>query len=489
MANAETRETGRRAPTRFITARHATDLPKGLPALIRKLERLMRRATGRALLGTFIGNAPGFLLPFAITARMHVGHLTDAYAFALGLAILASGLFTGVLQTNVLPIAQRMKDLGRAAFLGRLRGMSIQVVGISTLLYAAIGVASLAYIDSNTHWTHQQHELLLGATIIFSVFVCASAINAILSAGLNALDSFLSPAATQALRSIMPLAAIGFVSRDTGGLLTIALLLAGGELIRTFVLAYQLRKSTLSLAPGPAPDDYRAELPLWRVAAPAALSLLISGASPLIDRVVAAPLHAGSVTYIDLGEKVFQVPLTIVSTSLVLVAATYWAAIRTTDIPRLTEHVRRTLVRGGAVCVALVAGMIGALGAVSIIAGGTLAGGSTSKLVSIVALLLVGLPAAFVITCGAWFLASTRATYLLPVLGVAYFLTNLGFDVVGAQLLGVRGIALSSTLCRCLHAVVYLIIMKRLLASHFHGLGLWRREPLHLQDSDRINLA
>jgi peptidoglycan biosynthesis protein MviN/MurJ (putative lipid II flippase) len=461
----------------------------GLPALIGRLEGLLRRATGRALLGALLGNIPGFLLPFAITARMHVGHLTDAYAFALGVAILASGLFTGVLQTNVLPIVQRMKELGRAAFRGRLRRMVIQVVGISTLLYGAIGVASLLYIAHGAHWSHQQQSLLLGATIIFSVFVVASAINAILSAGLNALDSFLSPAATQALRSMMPLAAIGFVSRDTAGLLTIAILLTGGELLRTLVLTYQLRKSTLSLAPGPAPEGYAAELPLWPVAALAGLSLLISGASPLIDRAVAAPLRAGSVTYIDLGEKVFYVPLTIISASLVLVAATNWSAIGTTDIPLLRRRVRDTLLSGSVVCVALLVLMMGALAALGLVAGGTFAGASTTKLIWIVGLLLAGLPAAFVITCGAWFLTSTRATYLLPALGLGYFLTNLGFDLVGAHWLGVEGIALSSTLCRCFNAVLYLIIMKRLMASSFQGLGFLHRKPVAFQDSDRIDLA
>ncbi len=456
-----------------------------MPALIRKLEGLLRRATGRALLGTLLGNIPGFLLPFAITARMHIGHLTDAYAFALGVAIFASGLFVTVLQTNVLPILQRMKELGRAAFLGRVRGISLQAIGISILLYAAIGLASLVYIDHNVRWTQQQHLLLLVATLIFLVFVLASAVNAILSAGLNALDTFLSPAATQALKSILPLAAIGFVSRDSRGLLTIAVLVASGELFRTCVLTYQLRRSTLSLASGPAPYGYAAELPLWRVAAPAALSLLIAGTSPLIDRGVAATLRAGSVTYIDLGEKVFYVPLTIIASSLVLVAGTYWAAIRTTDIPLLREHVRRTLVRGSVVCVTLLVGMMGALAATSVIAGSRLAGGSTSTIISIVVLLLAGLPAAFIIACGAWFLTSTRATYLLPALGVVYFATNLGFDIVGARWFGVRGIALSSTLCRYFNAFLYLVIMKRLMATGFKGLGLrWWRQSLPLAIPD-----
>jgi len=453
--------------------------------LMRKIHGLLRRATGRALIGTLLGLSPGFLLPFAITAHMHVGRLTDVYAFALGIALFVSMLFVTVLQTNVLPILQQMKHLGRAAFIGRLRRIVIQATYMSTLLYAIIGVISLVYIDRSSHWTQQQHELLVVTTCVLTGFVVASSVNGVLSAGLNSLNSFLTPAASQALRSIIPLAAIAFVSPNSQGLIIIAALVAGGELTRTFVLAFQLHRSTLSLSANPAPPGYESTLPLWRIAAPVALSSLISGASPLIDRGVAARLSAGSVTYVDLGEKVFQVPQQIIAASFVLVAGTYWADIRTTDIPRLSRHVRRTIVRGSIVCVALLVAMLVVLAGVSILAGSTLAGGSTTILISIVALLLAGLPGAFIIACGARFLTSTRTTYLLPGLGIFYFASNFGFDVIGAHLFGVEGIALSSTLCRCFSALLYIVVMKRLIATHFNGLGLsWRRKPVPLQDTD-----
>jgi peptidoglycan biosynthesis protein MviN/MurJ (putative lipid II flippase) len=448
-------------------------------ALLGDTSRLLRRPTGRALIGTLVGNIPGFLLPFAITARMHVGHLTDAYAFALGVALFASWFFVIVLQTNALPVFQRMKPLGREAYIGRVRRLALESSCVATLLYAVIGAASVVYIDHGSHWTLEQQEFLLIATAVFTAFVVASAINGVLSAGLNALNSFLTPAASQAMKSLAPLAAIAFISRDTNGLIIIAVLIAGGEIARTVVLARELRRAASSLSSDPAPPGYAGLLPMWRVAAPVALSSLISGGSLMIDRGVAAQLPAGSVTYVDLGEKVFQIPQQIIVASLVLVAGTLWADIRTTDVPRLSRHVLRTLTRGGLVCVALLAAMAAVLGIVSLIAGRTLAGGSTVTLLSVIALLLAGLPGAFVIACGSRFLTSTRTTYLLPGLGVFYFATNLGFDLVGAHWFGVEGIALSSTLSRCLSALLYIIIMKRLIATHFHGLGFsWRRQAL-----------
>ncbi|HWY89760.1 MAG TPA: lipid II flippase MurJ [Solirubrobacteraceae bacterium] len=438
----------------------------------RNVSRLLQRPTGRALIGTLVGNIPGFLLPFAIVARMHAGQLTDAYSFALGIAMFTSALFVTVLQMNVLPILQRMKRLGRMAFLGRIRRIAIHATGAAALSYGALGAGAIIYIDGQSHWTEQQHRLLLVTMAVLAIFVLASAVNSVLSAGLNALDSFLSPAASQALKSILPLAAVGFVSPRPDGLIVIAALVAGGELVRTCVLIPQLRHASLSLSPAPAPPGYASYLSLWRVAAPSGVALLISGASPLIDRGVAASLRPGSVTLIDLGEKVLQVPVTIISTSLVLVAGTHWANMLTSDIPALRRSFRQTLIRGGVVCAWLLLAMTVALGVIGAFAGNTLVGAPTGRLLAIVALLLAGLPGAFLITAGARLLTATRSSYLLPGFGLCAFVTNLVFDIAGARAFGVEGIALSSTLYRYVNGALFLIVIQRLMKTGFNGLDL-----------------
>jgi peptidoglycan biosynthesis protein MviN/MurJ (putative lipid II flippase) len=414
----------------------------------------------------------GFGLPFAIAAKMHVGHLTDAYAFTLGVAVFASALFAGVLQTNVLPILQRMKRLGRAAFVGRVRRISGQAAGIAVVSYAAIGVVSIAYIDRQSHWTLQQHQFVVAATALFAMFVVAVSVNSVLAAGLNALDQFLTPAATQAFRSVAPLVALPFVARSAGGLLAVAALVSGGELFRTAVLLWQVRRAVAGLPQRPAPEGYAAELSLGRVAAPTAFAMMIAAASPLIDRAVAAPLSQGSVTLLDLGEKVFQAPLTVLSSSFVLVAGTHWADIGRSDVAGLRRHVRRTMTRGSVVCLVLLAVILLAVGIAGTIIGPRFATASTNRLLAIVALLLVGLPAAFVMSAGARFLTSTRSTYLLPAFAVCSFTTNLVFDIAGAHVLGVEGIALSSTIYRCVNAVLYVVVMRRLMVTGFRGLRI-----------------
>lgn len=454
----------------LLSTRQKPHPPRDRLAFHRGITVALQRATGRALVGTVLGNIPGFILPFAVALHFRIGHLTDAYAFSLSVAVFASGVFSVVLQANVLPILQRMKHLGRIAFVKRLRAITMGSLGVVGVFYSIVAVASLFYIDHHSNWTAEQHELLWTTTVVFAVFVVANAINSLLSAGLNALDSFLAPAATQALKSLAPIAVIAFVSRDFDGLLLIACLIAAGELLQTLVLCALLAVALRSLPTRVPPDGYDKEFPLWRVATPHGFSMVIAAASPLVDRGVAATLAAGSVTLVDLGEKVFLVPLTIISASFVLVAGTHWANIVTSDIPQLGQHFWRTIVRGGFVCVVLLIGTCVGLAVFAAIAGQTFAGAPTEKLIVIIALLLAGLPGAFIISAGSRLLTSTRSTYLLPWFAVCSLGLNILFDVLGARWFGVEGIALASTIFRCVTASLLLIVIRRLLKTGFRGL-------------------
>ncbi len=190
---------------------------------------LLHRATGRALIGTIVGSIPGFILPFAIAMHFRIGGLTDVYVFSLSVAVFAAGVFAGVLQANVLPVLQRMKAFGRTAFHKRLNA----IAGFSTvavlILYTLIAVTAVVYTLRRSSWTSQQHELMWMTTAILGLFVLASSINSVISAGLNALDRFLAPAATQVVKSLAPLIALPFLPRNASGLLWIACLVALGE--------------------------------------------------------------------------------------------------------------------------------------------------------------------------------------------------------------------------------------------------------------------
>ncbi len=151
----------------------------------KSLEDVRHRATSRALTGTMIGGIPGFVLPIAVIARMHVGRLTDAYAFELGVALFASSLVATALQMNVVPIMQRTKVQGRKTFRTRLSRITLQGAGFAALLYCGFAGVSIIYIDQQTHWSALQHQLVTATAIVLALYVVAVAANSVLSAALT----------------------------------------------------------------------------------------------------------------------------------------------------------------------------------------------------------------------------------------------------------------------------------------------------------------
>jgi putative peptidoglycan lipid II flippase len=419
------------------------------------------------LVGTIVGYFPGLVLPFAVIAKMGVDRLTDSFTFAIAVATFASGFFIGVLQPNVLPILQQAKAQGRRVFQRRLVHLTLQAVPVVTALYSIGGVAVIVYLTVGPRWSSQQRYVLIAAVIVLAVFVVASAVNGMLSGALNALGRFLSPAASQAIRSVVPLAALPLIPRSASGLVEIAALLSLAELSRTVVMAWELHSAAQAVPVKPSSASTGLGMGFWKAASPAALALAIVTLSPLIDRAVAATLSPGSTTLISLAENIFQVPLTIIATSLVLVAGTYWAAIGATDPAALRRDVKRTMIRGGAVAVALMLASLAVVWLGAVITGPRFAGARTSDLAITVSLLLVGLPAAFVISAGSRLLTSTQTTRLLPGLALLAFTTNFVLDVILARLFGVAGIALASTIFRVVNALLFLLIMRQLLLRGF----------------------
>ena len=115
----------------------------------------------------------------------------------------------------------------------------------------------------------------------------------------------------------------------------------GGELVRIVILSYRVRKLARPLRASSAPS--RNLVSLWRAAGPAALGIFVLAANPVVDRTVAARFGPGSVTILDLGEKIFYVPITIVQSSLVLVAGVRWARIGFDRRPALQRDFYRSI--------------------------------------------------------------------------------------------------------------------------------------------------
>ena len=435
-------------------------------------ERLADRNAARpsrdALIGTLIGNAPGLVLPFAITAHFGIGRVTDAYVFAFAGALFGASLASGVLEANVLPAATLMLSRGGAGFRRFAERIALQASLVSLLFYPLVVTAVALFVVRHGGWTHDERHTTLVMSTGFVSLVCFVSASSALAGSVYALGDFLTPTTTQALRSVAALSALPFLGRHYADVELLPLILAAGEAARITVLVVRIRLSNQRR--GGAASAPRTP-PVWRFAAPHAFNMIVLAVNPVVDRAVATTLSPGSTTVLDLAEKIFSGPMTVVVSSVVLVAGARWASLNSEGAAaRLAADYRRTVQT-----VTAVAASLAALTALAVIVAAPLArahfGSAGSKVVLASVVLLSGIPTGSIATLSARLLTSARRTAALPIFAVTGVASNLVGDVVGVHIWGLYGIVGATVVTSSLNAVLLVGYCRRLLARSIATTG------------------
>jgi len=281
-------------------------------------------------------------------------------------------------------------------------------------------------------------------------------VSSVFSATHYARGRFAQTASTQAFRAIGGILFAAFLGPQYG-ITVVALGVTLGEAVRLIVLQVTLPQRRLvrtGLVSRPLPEITGREF--FRVASPIMLSMAIVAANPLIDKAVAARLQVGSTTVIELAEKLFYVPAELCSRAIALVSVTVWAKSVGTDDAALSRDYWRVQ-RLSVVGTTAIAGFLGVLTVVFRDTLGSLLHLSLqTPFENVFLLYIIGLPFALGQSLAGGVVNTYRRTSFQPPLAVALVVINLVADLIGAQLLGVAGIAASSTIVRMVNAAVFI---------------------------------
>jgi peptidoglycan biosynthesis protein MviN/MurJ (putative lipid II flippase) len=230
-----------------------------------------------------------------------------------------------------------------------------------------------------------------------------------------------------------------------------------GEGIRALLLRVAARKS-LGVRPGVLTQSSPQPLArYWRVALLQVVSLSIGGLSPFIDKAFASGQPSGSVTALELAEKLFYTPMMLLASGVGLVVGTRWAGMveaeRWADVAQ--DH-RRWQVRLGAVSTAVAIASIGCVYAAEPLIYQVLNIPPSIDFALVFAAYAVGLPFAMAGNLGSRLFISCKSTGLLPFFALVLVVINLVGDAVGVALYGLTGIAFASSAYRLVDAVLYL---------------------------------
>ena len=402
--------------------------------------------SGHALAGTVLGNAPGFVLPFAIAAVHRIGALTDAYFFAFAVAMFVAAIANVAVESNMVPVGHRARQAGRANVLRDAARRAVQVAVVAGGIYAVIAAVAAALAPS---MRDEATHVLRASLGWFGLYAAATAGASVLTAFLYAHDRFFLPPATGGLRAWAGLAALIAFPTGAGGLIAVAAAYAVGEVVRLALLAGSLWRQASG-----APDVGATAGPVWNPLLHHALSMCVVGAVPIIDRSFAAHVGPGSVTVIELAEKLIFVPVLILTSSITVVAGNRWAASHTRGAdPRVDAgRVMRRLAIASTVAASL---LTLAAGATALLVPEVLGVPSTT-LAWVVAAMATGLPTGVLINASTRYLTATGDTTLLPRFAAWTLIGNTVLDAVLVTAIGLAGIAIATSLTRIVSLAFYL---------------------------------
>lgn len=409
---------------------------------------------------TVLGSAPGLMLPLLVAAREPDRAVTDAYFFAVESTLFAATVFTVVMKGVLVPFFVEWVRAAVPALYRRTVLMSALAAGAATAAYAVAAAALLWGVLPHTELSAAQRSDVAALLVALAPLPGAMAWSSVTAAAHYSVERWGLASWSEGLRSLVPLILVALGLFD-GRLLAIAVALWVGELIRLVALDRSWRR----IAAGGEPGQVRVRdlVPVWRVAAPQLLSMVVVNANPIVDKAFAATLPRGSVTTLTLAEKLFYVPQMLFGSALALVFGTRWARMAIAErSSRLREDFMRTQVAVGAgalvvsvVVCALAFPLAGAVGRLLHVDGATF--------VSTFQLFALGLAPALSAALSLRLFLAAKATSLLPLFAVVLLAVNVVADYAGARWIGVQGIALASTLVRCVSAALYLLFVARVL--------------------------
>ncbi len=269
-----------------------------------------------------IGRSAGFLIPFFLAAWFGVSGATDAFFFVYGIVLFLSGMFAPVLEGIIVPfIAEgraRGEDVGR--FVGKVLGISglglIIIAGLFALLIKPI-------LSVITRFDDPTLDLIRVLFIEITPLIILLVWSGILSGTLNSYKKFAFPAVSPAPRAIICLIII-LLFKGRIGVHAIAAGYIGGEIIRLLILLFVLRHSKLlklrlSLRLDPRLKQF------IRTASYQTAGIVAVGITPIINKTMASWLGEGSVSVLYYAERLYMIPVTLLTAGLMVTILSHWS--------------------------------------------------------------------------------------------------------------------------------------------------------------------
>lgn len=386
--------------------------------------------------------APGFVLPFVLTARLGPGR-SDLILLAASVGMTLMAILGNSIEMSTVAQVGRQAGLGRRFSRSSLRRYTRRLLLIVVPAVVVVGAALIVLYG----WHAADRGAFLALASVLCVLPVVGTFSSIRSGQLIALGRSATAISVQALRTGVPM-----VLALCWGAAPLWVLAAGyvtGEVLRLALLSLAVRRLRTDLDVTDDDVDHRGLL--WQSA-----SLATAQSGPATDRAFLNSGPAGSIASYEIADKVFYAGLQVVNSGFLLRRLGQWSQLVTRDPHAVRGMLRREL------------GVFGAVSAVCAVLGIavcwlalTFAPVPDAWRTGIVwaSIILVSMPMSAIGTaCARLFVIGGRASLLVR-FSIGFTLVNAGLDALGFALLGVIGIPIATVVARLGAMVCYLLVL------------------------------
>jgi putative peptidoglycan lipid II flippase len=406
--------------------------------------------------------AASFISSIALAWVLGAGTGTDAYFVGLsGPVFVYSVLLVAVRSGAISPLTDLLDKDDKAfddAGSQIVSATAVASLVCSLLLTAAAVVALPALIDGSEQFAFMTRVTVLELAPLGVLGAVTGALGALLAVR----RVFVPQVAVMAIEPLVKTVLTLTIGHRIGAQALVIGNLVGSSLA-VLVLWNAVKRHGISVRLG-GPIDTPLVREAIAVSAPLLVSASVLQINPVVDRTMAADLSRGSVTTLELGLRLFVVPVTLLTATLTTPLTATWAARRLdggwfalqASLGRIVTLLSMSMPP------VIVLGFVLRHQLVSILYhGGAYTASAAHETSQVFGVLLLGLPAQLTAVTLSTLFVVYRATVFNMKIGIANVFLNVALNWALRPLLGVAGIALSTTITLTILAGAYAVGVKR----------------------------
>ncbi len=281
------------------------------------------------------------MIPFFLAAWFGMTAETDAFFFVYGLILFFSAILARVIESVVVPYIAELRNANEdvGLFVGN-------VLGICTIALIVIVAGMLLIIRpvlaAVTRFDADNLELVYRLLMITAPMVILLVLTSVLAGTLNAYKRFTLPAIGPAFRAVVAILLI-YLMKEEWGVYAIAAGYVAGEFVRLIAFLFAVVQMSdlrlrLTLRTNPKVTDF------LKTGSYQMIGMAAIGLNPVVDKTMASWLSEGSVSVLHYADRLYMIPLTLMTTGLMVTLLSHWSGrYCVSGFERLNKDLRKTL--------------------------------------------------------------------------------------------------------------------------------------------------